>query len=752
MEVTLFRTNIDGDILGIITPASYTLTEETNVPTELDVESYEPIEHGDRLVWKRPGGFDLELIVTVLETAKEGGQTLYKAKAIEAYVELQGDYIEQKEPNGSPAHVLGEILSGTRWGVLDAVTKPSTPFHFFRVSVYEALQKLVEGFGVEIRSRITTKDNKITGRYLELVSPEGQNLGRRFEWNRNLLSVSRLVDSRPIYTALIGYGKGEELEDSNSATGYGKRIHFADLNGGKRYVEDTEALKKYGLPDGKGGKRHRFGVVIFEDEEDKTNLKKRTEEALKEANHPQVSYTANVIDLSQYGDDWERVQLGEIVNVIDEDFGRLEARMIRRVQSSDSPDEITLGNFIDRYAQEQERIRQATDLVQASSPIWDSARLLAGGSVPASYITGMIDAWNDELNKSGGVLKMLPGGGLLTEGPSGALQIVSGGLRIANRKTSSGEWIWETIATGRGFLAQKMFADQINGTQISAGTITGAQIAANSITADKLVSREISANEIKAGRLSSKDGRSYFDLNSGEVVASTGRFTGSVTGSNITGSSYSAGGGSGKYSFDSSGGCSTERMDAKYLTAMYANFMFSGIFAGCQLGGHVGMANPPGKITERGIRITGTDGKTIIFENDGNVWLGIYSGNPDYGSPIWGISRQGGVVGASDRRLKKDITRLDREQALQLIKDLSIWQFRYEHEKAEDRRHIGVIAQLLNNHSDLGRELVHEIGGTLCVDYQGLSNIALSVVGDLIKRVEALEERSTKDGSTANQC
>lgn len=223
-----------------------------------------------------------------------------------------------------------------------------------------------------------------------------------------------------------------------------------------------------------------------------------------------------------------------------------------------------------------------------------------------------------------------------------------------------------------------------------------------------------------------------------------------MTGSNISNSSYSAGGGGGKYEFDSNGACSTERMDAKFLTAQYANFMFSAIHAGCQLGGHVGDANPPGRITDRGLRITGSDGRTIIFENDGGVWLGIYNGNPDYAAPIWGVSRAGGVVGASDMRLKKDITRVDPAEALQLIKDLSVWEFHYTHETENEPKHVGVIAQLLQKHSDLGRSLVHEIGGSLCVDYQGLTNIALSVVADLAKRVERLEERSKQDGCTEN--
>ena len=86
-------------------------------------------------------------------------------------------------------------------------------------------------------------------RKVSILQHRGETGGhRRFEYGKDLTSISRTEHWGAI-TACYGYGKGLETDSG----GYGRKLTFGDVNGGKDYVEDATALKTYGRPDGKGG-------------------------------------------------------------------------------------------------------------------------------------------------------------------------------------------------------------------------------------------------------------------------------------------------------------------------------------------------------------------------------------------------------------------------------------------------------------------------------------------------------------------
>lgn len=240
-----------------------------------------------------------------------------------AYDELKSyAYIKDVRPQDKTASEMLQIaLAGTRWevGYSEETTRKRTNFYY--ISTLEAIQKIVELFKVELTFSIIIDPltNRITRRQVNLYNQQGERTGKRFEYGSNLLSVTREESSEDLVTALVGRGKGEQLDDGNDDTvdGYGRRIMFTDVvwskaNGnptdkpaGQDYVEDKEATKLYGFDDGKP----RIGIAVFEDIEDVNQLINATWAALQVAKRPKVSFKASALDIGDLG-------LGDTVAII----------------------------------------------------------------------------------------------------------------------------------------------------------------------------------------------------------------------------------------------------------------------------------------------------------------------------------------------------------------------------------------------------------------------------------------------------
>ena len=240
-----------------------------------------------------------------------------------AYDELKSyAYIKDVRPQDKTASEMLQIaLNGTRWevGYSEETTRKRTNFYY--ISTLEAIQKIVELFKIELTFTVIIDPitNKIARRQVNLYSQQGERTGKRFEYGSNLLSVTREESSEDLVTALVGRGKGEQLDDGNDDTvdGYGRRIMFTDViwskaNGnptdkpaGQDYVEDKEATKLYGFDDGKP----RIGIAVFEDIEEVNQLINATWAALQVAKRPKVSFKASALDIGDLG-------LGDTVAII----------------------------------------------------------------------------------------------------------------------------------------------------------------------------------------------------------------------------------------------------------------------------------------------------------------------------------------------------------------------------------------------------------------------------------------------------
>lgn len=259
---------------------------------------------------------------------------------------------------------LNVALEGTGYqlGEREGLTKVNKT-NFYYISPREALVKIIEAFNCEFRVRYEFVENKIINRYIDLYHRQGSYSGVQFEYGNNALEVTMEEDSDNVVTALIGRGKGEESTDSegNATGGYGRRIEFTDIvwtkasgkpidkPAGQNYIVLNDDIENKGLYQN-GELKHRWGVFVDEEIEDKEVLLQATYQELLRLNNPIRKYKASILDLRD--DIW----LGDRVAIV-KDSAKLsfEARifsiMIDKLNFDQS--EVELGDYETLKSQSQ---------------------------------------------------------------------------------------------------------------------------------------------------------------------------------------------------------------------------------------------------------------------------------------------------------------------------------------------------------------------------------------------------------------
>lgn len=455
---------------------------EINGINTLELECKREVEEGQRLLFKDKEGLWNEYIIFDYFKNHDKEGVTYSVYAEDVTSELYWSHIDDFKPrNETASSLLGRILEGTRFEVGYVDNFPKKSFNLYRTSVKAALWKMLEEYGAEINVRIIVENDKgIVHRYIDLRNKIGKDLGKRFTYKKDMESVKKTTSYKDLVTALYGYGKGEEIvkedgtpsnEDKIGGGDYGRKIDFAEVNNGKKYVTNEEARLKYGI--GKE-RRHKYGRVEFDDCEDKKELLELTKEKLKEVSKPKITYELKVEDISRYeGYVGEGVGLGDIVIVDDKEIDTLI--QTRVVSLSDNPleeiedSEIVLGNFIKDLSDNDiayDKLKSAFE--NDRYRFNDELQKLSNG-VKTSYMQEVLDKFNKELNETGGWVYAEEGEGLLIlnapkEGnPTQAINLKGGKIAIANHKNADGSFAYETFGDGDGFTANLIRAGILRG-------------------------------------------------------------------------------------------------------------------------------------------------------------------------------------------------------------------------------------------------------------------------------------------------
>lgn len=448
-------------------------TRATDGTDTLDVTTIGEINKDERIVFKDSMGRWAEYVCQSTQTARAAGMPVTVAYCAGGIAELSRTYIEDKRNRNANAKAcLAKALEGTRWAVGTVETGTITgtaDLAFYHCTVLEAVQKTADTYGLEVQTEYQPDPtgNRIGRRIIHLVEHRGSvNTTKRFEYGKDLTQIKRDIDAGDVITRLYGWGKGiEQTNEEGEATGgYGRKISFADVNNGKPYIQDDQALANWGIVGADGTKHHSEASVDFPDCEDPKELLNLTKAALKTRATPVVSYTADVTALGQAGYSAEGTDVGDSVQIIDTSFTtplRLEGRILQieeDLAGSLADTKITLGNIRQSYTQRLAAQQQALDKLVSNSGAWNSA---AGGTGP--YMKDLIDRINQIMNATGGYTYLKPGQGIYVydkpedQNPTQCIHIGGGYWRIADHRKANGDWDFRSLANGKGIFADAIY-------------------------------------------------------------------------------------------------------------------------------------------------------------------------------------------------------------------------------------------------------------------------------------------------------
>lgn len=453
-------------------------TRATDGTDTLDITTIGEINKDERIVFKDSLNRWAEYLCQSTQTTRAAGMPVTVAYCTGSIAELSRTYIEDKRNRNANAKAcLAKALEGTRWtvGTVETGTITGTAdLSFYHCTVLEAIQKTADTYGLEVQTEYQPDPtgNRIGQRTIHLLEHRGStNTTKRFEYGKDLTQIKRDIDSGDVITRLYGWGKGiEQTNDQGEATGgYSRKISFADVNNGKPYIQDDNALANWGIVGADGTKHHSEASVDFPDCEDPKELLNLTKAALKTRTTPTVSYTADVTALGQAGYDPEGTDVGDSVQIIDTSFAtplRLEGRILQieeDLAGSLADTKITLGNIRQTYTQRLAAQQQALDKLVSNSGAWNSA---AGGTGP--YMKDLIDRINQIMNATGGYTYLKPGQGIYVydkpedQTPTQCIHIGGGYWRIADHKKPNGDWDFRALANGKGVFADTLFTGRLS--------------------------------------------------------------------------------------------------------------------------------------------------------------------------------------------------------------------------------------------------------------------------------------------------
>ena len=410
--------------------------------------------------------------------------------------DLKGVQCAERRP-GIPVPVtarnaLTSVLADTdRWhaGTVDLTTYGG--LSTYNKNAWECLSDLVSVFGGEVDAEIDVDlaGTGVISRRVALKKHIGETkVTRRFDWGHDVTGIDRNSPPGPRYCRVKPLGKGEAVygEDGDVNT-YTRRITIEDVNDGKDYISDPEAEELFKLPDGNGGYEYPTKIVIYEDIEDKSELKAAAIEDLHNHTSPAVSYEATVKQYEQAGMDVRGVALGDNIHIVDRGFDddvplRLEGRVIRVQMQGLSPvinrrTSLTIGRLQETLTDVITRLDK--NVSSASSRV---TRLEATSSTTAEYLDNLVDHLNEQINATGGYTYLTKNEGLIVydiavDDPlvgynsktdtwaSQVVQIKGGNIRIANEKKPSFEgindWKWKTLLVSGHIAAELVTAAQI---------------------------------------------------------------------------------------------------------------------------------------------------------------------------------------------------------------------------------------------------------------------------------------------------
>lgn len=459
-----------------------TLREVVNGEHSLEITTTQVLDKGTRILYEDGRGYWHEFVVCGVDGEHASGNrvigTYYCVWSIQH--DLQGVPVSVMPGVQNPVTAgtaLHAILDATdRWSYGTVTNTNTGGASMYDTNAWDALSILVENWGGEID--VTIGVDFISGavsRAVDLYAQQGSSTPtRRFDFGRDLQSVKRTYDDAPFYCRISPRGKGEQTD----AGGYGRKITIESVNDGKDYLEYAPMVDVAKLPDGNGGYEYPTLKVENSKCETPAALKTWAQGVLADYCTPKITYTINAVQAAVAGVDVQGVSLGDAVEIVDRKFGADGLRLTGRVVEltidmlQERNVRVVIGNAQESVSSQLSSLQKSIDTISS----WPSVAMGADVST-ADYLNALLNSINTEINATGGYTYITQGSGIRTydtavtdplvgSEASQVVEIKGGSIRIANTKTSGGEWEWKSVFTS-GHVA----ADLVTALNVTAGMI-----------------------------------------------------------------------------------------------------------------------------------------------------------------------------------------------------------------------------------------------------------------------------------------
>lgn len=315
------------------------------------LETYDFITFGDKrfsqYLEKRnriiiPDEDDTLVEFVIFEAHKYKDSEGYKAQvyAHASYLELKkASIIYPDTYEGTASQHAGRAVNNTGWRVGIVESNSSIPLDFENHSnPFAYLKRIAREVDLELKFRIEHDGTKITGRYVDLLERVGAWRNRTVEMGKDLDGIIR-IEKQDIVTALLGVGP----EDAD-----GNRLEV--------FVEDKDALQRWGRLDEKGELHHLVGTHVIQSTRTEMTEQEAIQYTRTELNkriNTVVTYECGVVDLEHVpGMENKQIRHGDTIRIKDTSFNPplyLEARVYEQNGSikTRAKRDIKLGDFVE---------------------------------------------------------------------------------------------------------------------------------------------------------------------------------------------------------------------------------------------------------------------------------------------------------------------------------------------------------------------------------------------------------------------
>lgn len=246
--------------------------------------------------------------------------------------------------------------------------------------------KLIDMLGGYIMTRYEDGET-----YIDYLAEINTISNQDVEFGKNLLSISVENKFDDIYTAILPLGARIESDEDNSEE---KRLTISDINDGVAYIEDAEAVKKYGFI---------CTVETFEDITIAENLLKAAKERLAELCELQSEITLTAADLSGTGINVNPFMLGRWVNVYSLPHGVSGKMLINKMHVSlnnPTSNTLTLGKTAKALSDFTSKAESAnSNLVKRVEKVESNAKINEGAVAEVRDIANEANTKSDEANQ-----------------------------------------------------------------------------------------------------------------------------------------------------------------------------------------------------------------------------------------------------------------------------------------------------------------------------------------------------------------